>query len=187
MEQMEIARRLERHYPDQVVEICEFRQQVGVITRREQIREMLGWLKSEHEIALNHLMCLCGVDNLKRRTTSSLERFEVVYNLFSIEHGHEFRIRAQVPESDPSIDSVTSIWQGANWPERECFDLMGITFNDHPQMERVLLPQDWMGHPLRKEYPLRGQEEWSGFNELRQQVEELKQFDFYPDTSSAQD
>ena len=177
MEQMEIARRLTARFPEHILTTCSFQGQVSVITRREDLREMLAWLKDHKQIRLNHLMCLCGVDNLKR-LTPPLERFEVVYALFSVDHGHQFRVRAQVPAEDPVIESITALWQGANWPERECYDLLGITFTGHPQMERVLLPEDWIGHPLRKEYPLKGREEWPGFQELRHKVQELGAFDF---------
>lgn len=185
MEPMEIARKLQEKFPDECLETVTFQGQISVITKRERIVEILSWLKEADKIRLNHLMCLCGVDNSKRMQ-APLERFEVVYALFSITHGHEFRLRVQVPEDDPTIDSATSVWTGANWPERECYDLVGISFNAHPDMRRILLPDDWSGHPLRKEYPLKGREEWSGYEELVNKVEELKQYDFYHDQNSSQ-
>ena len=185
MEQLAIAKRLQEHFPEEVLDISIFHGQVGVVLKRDRIREILLWLRDGDKIRLNHLMCLCGVDNATRMTgRDNLSRFEVVYNLFSITHNHELRLRAQVPEADPTIDSVTRVWAGADWPERECYDLLGITFNGHPNMKRILLPDDWPGHPLRKEYPLRGREEWSGFSELLGKVEELRQYDFTPDRPS---
>ncbi len=191
MEQLAIAEYLQQQYPEEVLEICTFQGQTSVLLRREKIVEILFWLRDTEKIQLNHLMCLCGVDNLKRMSVSNtsevakdLLRFEVVYNLFSIDKGHELRLRVQIPEDDPTIDSSTPIWTGADWPERECYDLMGISFNDHPNMKRILMPDDWVGHPLRKEYPLKGQEEWSGFSELIEKVKELRQYDFNPANSS---
>ncbi len=174
---MEIAKRLKGRFPDEVLEICSFHGQIGVIIRREQVLDILRWLRDTPGIQMNHLMDLCGVDNAKRND-DSLQRFEVVYNLYSVEMRHSLRIRAQIPEQEPCIDSITPLWVGADWHERECFDLMGISFTGHENMKRILLPEDWQGHPLRKEYPLKGREEWSGMEELLHKVETLQQFGF---------
>ena len=167
MEQLEIAQQIQQRYPEEVLETCAFQGQVAVLLKRDQIVGILTWLRNEKTINTDHLMCLCGVDNLKRMDESEhLLRFEVVYNLFSIGLGHEIRLRVQVPEDDSTIDSATGVWTGADWPERECFDLVGISFNNHPNMKRILMPDDWNGHPLQKEYPLRSREDWAGFNDL---------------------
>ncbi len=188
MEQLEIAKQIQRQYPDETLEIREFQGQVAVLLQRDRIVEILTWLRNEETIECNHLMCLCGVDNLNRLDESEyLLRFEVVYNLFSIRHGHEIRLRVQAPEDDPTVDSATGIWTGADWPERECYDLVGISFNNHPNMKRILMPDDWEGHPLRKEYPLKGREDWAGFNDLLGKVGELGQFDFHQPQSSQTD
>jgi NADH-quinone oxidoreductase subunit C len=83
-------------------------------------------------------------------------RFEVVYHLHSIERNERIRIKCRVAGTDPEIDSVTGVWQGANWYEREVFDLFGIGFRNHPNLQRILMPLDWEGHPLRKDYPVHG-------------------------------
>ena len=80
------------------------------------------------------------------------ERFEVVVNLVSLEHRRRIRIRVQVPESDPTIASLFGLYPGVEAPERETFDMYGIRFTDHPDMTRILMPEDWEGHPLRKDY-----------------------------------
>ncbi len=177
MESMEIAGRLQAQFPDQVLDICSFHGQVGVLIQRQQVVDMLRWLRDTPGMQMNHLMDLCGVDNAKK-DEPTLQRFEVVYNLYSVPERHSLRIRAQIPEEDPCIDSISSLWAGADWHERECFDLMGISFNGHENMKRILLPEDWQGHPLRKEYPLKGREEWSGMEELLHKVETLQQFGF---------
>jgi NADH-quinone oxidoreductase subunit C len=82
-------------------------------------------------------------------------RFEVVYLLHSVKHNARLRLNVQLDENEP-IDSVTSVWRGANWYEREVFDLFGITFRNHPRLERIMMPTDWEGHPLRKDYPIHG-------------------------------
>ncbi len=176
MEPIRIAEKLQEQFQGSVLGIVEHRGQVSVLVDREVIIDIISLLKNDHK--MNHLHCLCGVDNLKR-VASHFERFEVIYQLYSIEKRTSLRIKAQVPESDPSIDSITSLWTGANWLERETYDLVGIKFNNHPNLKRVLTPDDWEGHPLRKEYPLRGDTEWSGLIELKEKAKRLQQFDFY--------
>lgn len=177
MEPMEIVRRLDTAFPGEVLESIAYQGQVGVLVRRERIVAMMQWLRDMPEVQMNHLMDLCGVDNKKRQLEKG-ERFEVVYNLYSISHRHSLRIRAMIPENDPSIDSVTGVWTGANWHERECFDLFGITFNNHPDLRRILLPDDWEGFPLRKEYSLKGKKEWQGMIDLQEKVAKLAKYDF---------
>ena len=80
-------------------------------------------------------------------------RFEVIYHLHSLEHNERLRLKARV---SGEIDSVTGVWRSANWYEREVFDLFGIKFHNHPELERILLPAEWEGHPLRKDYPVTG-------------------------------
>ena len=83
-------------------------------------------------------------------------RFEVVYHLHSVERNLRLRLKCRLPGANPEIDSVTGVWRGANWYERETLDLFGIRFRHHPDPRRIMLPQDWEGHPLRKDYPVTG-------------------------------
>ncbi len=83
-------------------------------------------------------------------------RFEVVYLLHSLERKLRLRLKCWVSESDPEIDSVTGVWRAANWYEREVFDMFGVRFRNHPDLRRILMPSDWEGHPLRKDYPVHG-------------------------------
>jgi len=83
-------------------------------------------------------------------------RFEVVYHLHSIELKQRVRLKCRVFGTDPAIESVTSVWRSANWYEREVFDLFGINFLNHPDLRRIMMPDDWVGHPLRKDYPITG-------------------------------
>ena len=177
MESMEIVKRLQAKFPDEVLDAYTHQGQTAAIVSGEKILDILGWLRNDAEMNFDHLMSLCAVDNIKRMEEGLL-RFEVVYNLYSIARKHSIRIRAQVPEAEHSIDSVTSIWDGANWLERECYDLMGITFIGHPDLRRVLLPDDWEGHPLRKEYPLKGKEEWIGLTRLIEKADRLRKYSF---------
>ncbi|OQX19536.1 MAG: NADH dehydrogenase [Desulfobulbaceae bacterium A2] len=177
MEPLGLAELLRNQFPDEVLDIILHRGQAGVVVRRERIVEMLCWLRDDESCRMNHLLSLCGVDNAKR-LHPSLERFEVVYNLYSIEQRHQLRLRAQVSEADASIDSITSLWCGADWLERETWDLCGISFNNHPNLKRILLPEDWVGHPLRKEYALRGDREWQGLEDLLARSKALRGYDF---------
>jgi NADH-quinone oxidoreductase subunit C len=83
-------------------------------------------------------------------------RFIVVYHLHSVEQKQRIRLKCKVHDADPAIESVTSVWRGANWYEREVFDLFGIRFLQHPDLRRILMPDDWEGYPLRKDYPITG-------------------------------
>jgi NADH-quinone oxidoreductase subunit C len=180
MEQLAIIERLRAEFPDEILgDYCN-QGQIAAIVRPDRIVEMLRWLRDSDDLRMNHLRSLCGVDN-SRRKDPGLSRFEVVYNLYSIPLRHEIRLRAEVDDKDPAIDSVVGLWVGADWLERETYDLMGIRFNNHPDLRRVLLPEDWVGHPLRKEYPLKGKAEWAGMTELLAQVKELDKFGFDPE------
>lgn len=158
-ESLKIAYKLKEQFPEEVIEIKEFRGQVSVIVRPSRIKEILRWLKDQQ--GFNHLQDLCGVDYSPEKP-----RFEIVYNLYSIWRRLHIRVRAKVNEETPEIDSVTDLWEGANWHERECFDMFGIRFIGHPDLRRILMPEDWNGYPLRKDYPLKGKELWRGFREI---------------------
>ncbi|MDI1471604.1 MAG: NADH-quinone oxidoreductase subunit C [Thermodesulfovibrio sp.] len=156
---LKIAFLLREQFPEEVLEITEFRGQVSVTVKKEKIKEILRYVKEEQ--GFNHLQDLCGVDYYLENP-----RFEVVYNLFSIWRRLHIRVKAKIDDKEPEIDSITDLWEGANWHERECFDMFGIKFTGHPDLRRILMPEDWDGHPLRKDYPLKGRELWRGFKEI---------------------
>jgi NADH-quinone oxidoreductase subunit C len=158
-ESLKIAFTLKEQFPEEVIEIKDFRGQVSVIVTSNKIKEILKYLKDQQ--GFNHLQDLCGVDY-----STEKPRFEVVYNLYSIWRRLHIRVRAKVNEETPELDSVTDLWEGANWHERECFDMFGIRFIGHPDLRRILMPEDWNGYPLRKDYPLKGKELWRGFREI---------------------
>ncbi len=176
MEPIGIAEKIKEKFAEEVKEIIEFRGQVSVVLKKDRIKEIMQYLHGDPELNFNFLEDLCGVDYFGKKEP----RFEVVYHLYSFEHRHMIRLKAEVAEDDASIDSVVGIWAGANWHERECFDLFGITFNGHPDLRRVLLPEDWEGHPLRKDYPLRsdlGEKEWRGYKEVVALAEKNKAYE----------
>lgn len=165
MEPGKIAEIVREAYPSEVKETREFRGQVSVTLKKENIKDIMRYLRTSPELYFDFLRDLCGVDYLGKKEP----RFEVVYHLYSMKHRHMIRIKAEVPENDSYIDSVVGIWRGADWHERECYDMFGITFNGHPDLRRILLPEDWEGHPLRKDYQLKsdlGEKEWKGIKEV---------------------
>lgn len=122
------------------------------------VPDVMRFLKDDERTAFDSLTCLSGVD--------SLDRIRVVYHLFSFTHRHSFVVKTEVSRRDPRVPSVALIWRGARWFEREAFDLVGVEFDGHPDLRRILLPDDWEGHPLRKDfvYPL----EYGGMDNRRE-------------------
>ena len=147
----EVVTSITEKFPRAVEETVCFRDEHTIRVKREHLLEVSKFLKEDPAAQFNFLSDLCGVDYMGREP-----RFEVVYHLYSMEHKHRLRMKVSLSESDLSIPSVVSIWKTANWHERECFDLLGITFSDHPDLTRILTPDGFRDHPLRKDFPLRG-------------------------------
>ena len=136
--------------PDAIEEAGSFRNQVTVRVYKDRIVEACRFLRDTPGLEFDFLTDLTAVDYPARPL-----RFDVVYHLYSMSQNHMLRVKAAVADGD-TIPTVTGVWLTANWQERECFDMFGITFSDHPDMRRILLPEDWEGYPLRKAYPLAG-------------------------------
>ena len=135
--------------PSPVVEATIDRGQAIVWIQPERIVEVCRFLKQEQ--SYTRLSFVTALD-----WHPAEPRFEVVYNLHSLERNHWLRLKCRVGGETPEIDSVTGVWRAANWYEREVFDLFGIRFRNHPDLRRIMLPEGWEGHPLRKDYPLSG-------------------------------
>jgi len=148
-------------FGDALLEAQTFRGETTLIIARERIREILALLRQHEATRLDRLSDLTAVDYLNLGNET---RFAVVYHLMSRTNLARLRLRAPVPEDEPWIESVVSIFPSANWPEREVFDLFGIEFRGHPNLTRILLPDDWEGYPLRKEYPIGAEEVEFSFN-----------------------
>ena len=129
--------------------------EVTITVPRESIVDVCWILKTAH--GFDMLADLCGAD----RGPEDDPRFEVNYHLFSTKHYNRLRLKVILSEDDPKVKSVVSVWKTANWHERETYDLLGIFFDEHPDLRRILLPSDFDGHALRKDYPLRGYEPYS--------------------------
>lgn len=141
--------KLKGKFSASVLDVIEFRDETTVIVKKEDIVAVATYLKEE--LGYNLLTDLCGVDYL-----GQAPRFMVVYQLYNVSSKERLRIKVPVEESDATVDTVCRVWGTANWLERECWDLLGISFNGHPDLRRILLPADWEGHPLRKDYPVQG-------------------------------
>ena len=126
-----------------------------ITVSRERLRETLSWLKGQGYESYVFMTC---VDHLATPLLERPpERFELVYQLRDMEARRELRVRVFVPEDDPRMPSAHDIYRPANWDERETWDLFGIAFEGHPDLTRILMPEDWVGHPLRRDYPVGGE------------------------------
>jgi NADH-quinone oxidoreductase subunit C len=114
-------------------------------------------LKTRPESKFDFLADICGAD----RGPEEEPRFEVNYHLFSTANHHRLRLKVLLNEDDVHVPTVTGVWRTANWHERETYDLFGVIFDGHPDLKRILLPDDWQGYALRKDFPLRGYEPYS--------------------------
>ena len=149
MSDQAIVEKLKAKFSSAVLGVVEHRGEMTITVAKEPIVAISTFLRDE--CGFNLLTDLCGVDYLGKAP-----RFMVVYNLYNITTKQRLRVKAQVEEQDANIDTVSTVWGTANWHERECWDLMGISFNNHPDLRRILMPADWQGHPLRKDYPVQG-------------------------------
>lgn len=122
---------------------------LAVVVSREKVSELLRFLKETEGYRFDLLVDLSAVDFPNRQ-----ERFEVVYHLYSVSENHRLRVKVRLPFEEPVIDSATTLWKAADWCEREVYDMFGIRFNGHPNLKRILLPDGFEGHPLRKDYPM---------------------------------
>ena len=118
----------------------------SVLVETDAITDVCRFLKEEDGMDFTSLMCLSGVD-LKDQG-----KMAVVYHLHSMKQKHKITIKVELDRNNPHVQTVEQIWPGANWYEREAYDLLGIVFDGHSDLRRILLPEDWEGHPLRKDY-----------------------------------
>ena len=148
---------LQQAHPEWTGEVIEAFGEITVVVPREHIVDVCAFLKTAPGLEFNLLADLCGVD----RGAEEEPRFEVNYHLFSTTKYHRLRLKVLLNEDDAKVSTVTRIWRTANWHERETYDLFGVIFDGHPDLRRILLPDEWEGHALRKDFPLRGYEPYS--------------------------
>jgi len=150
-------RLIQENFPNDIVSSRLFRGEKTIVVKKDNIVAICKLLYQSPETNYNYLSDMTAVDRLKFMKDDE-PRFDIVYNIYSMGTFQRFRLKAQVSEDDQTIDTVESVWPNANWVEREIFDMFGITFNNHSDLRRILMADDWIGHPLRKDYPLGGEE-----------------------------
>lgn len=158
MKQESIRDRLTSQFGSNVVRpSVSFRDQISVVISPENLLSVCRFLKEDAELSFDFLSFVCGVD-----LCPNSPRFEVVYQLYSTKQNHRFRLKTLLEEPAeglPAVESVTGIWPTADWHERETSEMFGITFRNHPDPRKLLLPDSWAVHPLRKDFPLHGTQE----------------------------
>lgn len=143
--------KLQERFPNDIVEIHAHRGDETVVIKRESLLRIMQFLKIDSQYALNVLMDLTAVDGLDMKWSP---RFEVVYHLYSLPLNHRLRVKVRVAEGDATVPSLVPLWPAANWFEREVWDMFGISFDGHPNLKRILMYEEFVGHPLRKDYPI---------------------------------
>ncbi len=156
-----VAECLRSWNPKAVVEAIEFRGETTIVVPRELLRTAAEHCREDAKLQYNFLTDATCVDRYPAEA-----RFELNYHLVSIPRRERVRLRVRLGGNDPVVDSLVPVWPGANWLEREIFDLFGIRFHGHPDLRRILLPDDWEGHPLRRDYPVEGYRDVPNTGEL---------------------
>lgn len=148
MKTAEAVQQLKSTFASPIVSEIEFRGEITIEVVKSNLKQILAFLKNENGPGFEVLMDLTGVDYL-----GPVNRTKIVYWLHNPKNYERIRVIMYVAREEP-IPSVTDIWEGADWYERELYDLFGIQFEGHPDMKRILMPDDWVGHPLRRDYAL---------------------------------
>ncbi len=151
--------KLQRELGESFLGVEEFRGQTSVTLDRETIVSACQMLRDDPDLDFNFLAALTAVDYWP-----SEPRYKIVYQLYSLANKEFIGLRAQLSNESPEISTIESIYPNANWHEREVFDMFGVTFKDHSDQRRIIMPYDWEGHPLRKDYPLGYEEVQFTFN-----------------------
>lgn len=146
-----IVRRLRDRDARLPLKAQQFRGELTLEIPPENLRQAAELLRSDPELQFTFLSDITGVDRFPLEP-----RFELNYHLLSLGRRARLRLKVRLPGANPAAETVTAVWPGANWHEREIFDLFGIRFEGHPDLTRILMPDDWEGYPLRKDYPVEG-------------------------------
>jgi NADH-quinone oxidoreductase subunit C len=164
VEQHPAVRVLREQMPGAIVDVVRFRDETTIHVQPHLLREVARMLRDDDNVSMTMLTDVTAVDMLRLRTAP---RFDVVVLLYSLKNRVRLRLKAGVDDGQ-AVQSVTPLWNGANWLEREAYDMFGIPFEGHPNLKRILMPDDWdEGFPLRKDYPLRGWKEFPVYNTER--------------------
>lgn len=148
-----LANKLREHFGDAIGEIAEYRGELTVAIDRSVVLDVARMMHADPDFRFDHLSYVTGIDWLAHGRTP---RYDVVWNLYSTSKRHRVRLKTTLDESDMRVASVYPVWKSAGFMEREAFDMFGIEFEGHPDLRRILMPEEWEGHPLRKDFPLGG-------------------------------
>ena len=151
LEQNPTIARIRSWQPGAITGLISFRGELTLLVSREFLRPLAGFLAGDSDLAFTYMSDVTAVDRFPNEP-----RFELNYHLLSISRRDSLCLRVRLPGESPVTDTVVPVWPTANWHEREIFDLFGIRFEGHPDLRRMLLPDDWEGYPLRKDYPVEG-------------------------------
>jgi NADH-quinone oxidoreductase subunit C len=157
---------LQTSFSDVIIREDNFRRQQSFYIKPEGLAPICAALLQNVELDVKFLADITSLDWLGHEEEKN-GRFEVVYNLYSLSHHCRFFLKVRLPGDDPKIDTITHLWEGANWMEREIYDLMGIYFEGHPDMTKILTPDELEGHPLRKDFPLTWEQPQFSWNKDR--------------------
>jgi NADH-quinone oxidoreductase subunit C len=156
---------LKKSFGSDIIDTIVFKGEVTHRVEKMALRSICSFLKNDSALEMNYLVDILGVDMKTLKPDSP--RFEVVYHLYSTSKKHRIRLKIRLADGD-SVPTVSDIWRSADWPEREVYDMFGIIFDDHPNLKRIYLADDWEGFPLRKDYPLKGyKDKYNPFGEER--------------------
>ena len=152
-----VLQRLREQFAEALLEVKLWRNETTVVLDPRALIKICRFLRDDPDLAFDFLSDVTGVDRLKLPQSSP--RFEIVYHLYSLPHKRRLRLKVRVDEGE-TVPTVTGVWETANWHEREVYDLFGVSFDGHPDLRRILMPDDWEGHPLRKDYPVEASPKW---------------------------
>ena len=152
-----VLRRLREQCGQALLEVKIWRNETTVVLAAADLARVCRLLRDDPDLAFDFLLDVTAVDRL--RLPESSPRFEVIYHVYSLQHRRRLRLKVRVDEGQ-AVPTVTGLWPTANWHEREVYDLFGVPFDGHPDLRRILLPEDWEGHPLRKDYPVEASPKW---------------------------
>jgi len=156
---------LQKRFKDGIMATTVFKDEVTHLVAKGALVEICEHLKNDPDLQMNYMVDVVGVDY-----APAAPRFEVVYHLYSIPRRHRIRLKVKVAEGE-RLPSVTAIWPAADFPEREVYDMYGISFDNHPNLMRIYMPHDWEGFPLRKDYPLKGyKDQYNPFGEEKEEL-----------------
>jgi len=146
---------LKNAFPEAVLDVVEFRGETTIVIDPAKIVPLTKFLRDTSGLIYNFLSDISAVDYWdEQHSYDPNKRFGVSYHIYSMLYNHRLRVKVYLPEEEPGVDTVTTVWPGAEWLEREIADMMGVKFAGHPDPRRVLMPEDWNGHPHRRDYPL---------------------------------